>query len=64
MTTISDTHVILNNGNRMPVIGLGTWNSEPGEVQAAVEAAIKVIAKGEIISLSLCNCLLLLSFFL
>ena len=42
MTTISDTYVTLNNGQKMPVLGLGTWNSKPGEVQAAVEAAIKV----------------------
>ena len=42
MTNISDTYVTLNNGQKMPVLGLGTWNSKPGEVQAAVEAAIKV----------------------
>lgn len=32
----------LNNGNRIPVIGLGTWQSAPGEVYNAVRAAIKV----------------------
>ena len=30
-----------NNGDTMDAIGLGTWKSEPGEVYAAVRAAIK-----------------------
>ncbi len=30
-----------NNGDNMDAIGLGTWKSEPGEVYAAVRAAIK-----------------------
>merc|ERR1712178_384911 len=33
-------HVELNNGVKMPLFGLGTWLSDPGQVQAAVEAAI------------------------
>ncbi|KAL2621138.1 hypothetical protein R1flu_001343 [Riccia fluitans] len=36
------THVTLNTGHKMPVIGLGTWQAKPGVVGAAVEAAIKV----------------------
>ncbi|TRM70482.1 NADP-dependent oxidoreductase domain-containing protein [Schizophyllum amplum] len=33
--------VKLNNGLEMPVVGLGTWKSEPGEVSKAVEYALK-----------------------
>lgn len=31
----------LNNGKKMPALGLGTWQAEPGEVGRAVEAALK-----------------------
>lgn len=30
----------LNNGNEIPIVGLGTWKSKQGEVQKAVECAI------------------------
>lgn len=33
--------ITLNDGNKIPVIGLGTWLSKPGEVENAVEAAVK-----------------------
>ena len=31
----------LNTGASIPSVGLGTWQSKPGEVAAAVEAALK-----------------------
>ncbi|SJX64247.1 related to GCY1-galactose-induced protein of aldo/keto reductase family [Sporisorium reilianum f. sp. reilianum] len=31
----------LNDGNKIPQIGLGTWLSKPGEVENAVEIAVK-----------------------
>lgn len=35
-------YVKLNNDNEMPIIGLGTWLSAPGEVYQAVRWAIKI----------------------
>ncbi|KND89555.1 Glycerol 2-dehydrogenase (NADP(+)) [Tolypocladium ophioglossoides CBS 100239] len=34
------THT-LNTGDKMPVVGLGTWRSGPHQVQSAVEAALR-----------------------
>jgi len=34
--------VTLVNGNKMPIFGLGTWKSKPGEVKAAVVAALQM----------------------
>jgi len=35
------TSITLNNGVKVPMIGLGTWKSNPGDVASAVECAIR-----------------------
>ena len=32
--------VTLNSGKKIPIAGLGTWKSKPGQVENAVRAAI------------------------
>ena len=32
----------LNTGAEMPMVGLGTWQAPAGEVQKAVEKALKI----------------------
>jgi len=38
----NDTTLTLNDGKRIPIIGLGTWKSKPNEAKEAVKHAIKV----------------------
>lgn len=35
-------HLVFDNRDRMPVLGLGTWKSEPGEVYEAVREALRI----------------------
>lgn len=38
---LADTVFTLNTGAKIPAVGLGTWQSDPGQVRAAVAQAIK-----------------------
>lgn len=35
------THFTLNTGAQIPAVGFGTWQAGPGEVERAVETALK-----------------------
>jgi L-glyceraldehyde reductase len=35
------THFTLNTGAQIPAVGFGTWQAKPGDVERAVETALK-----------------------
>ena len=37
-----DSYLLFNNGRKIPILGLGTWKSKPGEVEAAVKKALEI----------------------
>uniref|UniRef100_H3AY00 alcohol dehydrogenase (NADP(+)) n=1 Tax=Latimeria chalumnae TaxID=7897 RepID=H3AY00_LATCH len=39
---MSCNYVVLSTGHKMPLVGLGTWKSTPGQVKAAVLCALEV----------------------
>jgi len=39
---MTDVRFKLNNGTEIPALGLGTWQSDPGEVKKAVSHALSV----------------------
>ncbi|DBA83694.1 hypothetical protein WJX77_001076 [Trebouxia sp. C0004] len=41
-STVQNPTVTLNNGAKMPVLGLGTWKGKPGEVESSVQIALRV----------------------
>lgn len=36
-----NTHLTLNTGAKIPTVGFGTWQAKPGEVEIAVETALR-----------------------
>ncbi|CRK09278.1 hypothetical protein BN1723_009025, partial [Verticillium longisporum] len=40
-TTQTSRTFTLNTGDKLPAVGLGTWQSKPNEVKHAVEAALR-----------------------
>lgn len=41
VTEIHRETATLNTGDKIPLVGLGTWQSAPNEVKNAVEAALR-----------------------
>jgi len=38
----AQSHIVLNNGVHMPLLGLGTFLAKPGEVEKAVKIALQI----------------------
>ncbi|KAK0755860.1 LOW QUALITY PROTEIN: hypothetical protein N5P37_011536 [Trichoderma harzianum] len=41
MTMALPTHFTLNTGSKIPAVGFGTWQARPGQVEHAVETALR-----------------------
>jgi len=41
-STVHNPTVTLNNGEKMPVLGLGTWKGKTGEVESSVQIALRL----------------------
>jgi diketogulonate reductase-like aldo/keto reductase len=41
-TTTMTSTTTLPDGNKIPILALGTWQSKPGEVGAAVKEALRI----------------------
>ena len=42
LSDMDTMRVKFNSGREIPIFGLGTWQSNPGEVAAAVKHAFKI----------------------
>lgn len=37
-----NSSVVLSDGKKFPIFGLGTWKSKPGQVESAVKKALEI----------------------
>jgi hypothetical protein len=51
-------HFVLNTGAKIPTVGLGTWQAEPGVVADAIYTAVKVRRRPQTMPASFFQCVL------